>query len=124
MSRAQLVDMARDNLAHAREGTINLEPDVLRIPASHYYDAERWKNEMDRVFKRMPLLLAMSCELREPGDYKAMDAVDVPVLLCRGQDGQLRAFINMCRHRGAVLPSGTSSTSGGNVGSSGTRFVQ
>jgi phenylpropionate dioxygenase-like ring-hydroxylating dioxygenase large terminal subunit len=103
MSRAQLIDMARDNLAHAREGTINLEPDVLRIPASHYYDAERWQQEMDQVFKRMPLLLAMSCELREPGDYKAMDAVDVPVLICRGADGQVRSFVNMCRHRGAVL---------------------
>jgi nitrite reductase/ring-hydroxylating ferredoxin subunit len=103
MSRAQLIDMARDNLAHAREGTINLQPDVLRVPASNYYDPERWRAEMDQVFKRMPLLLAMSCELREPGDYKAMDAVDVPVLICRGADGQVRAFVNMCRHRGAVL---------------------
>ena len=49
MSRAALVDMARDNLAHAREGTINLEPDVLRIPASHYYDPERWLRQQQAL---------------------------------------------------------------------------
>jgi len=108
MSRAQLIEMARDNLAHVKAGTINQEPGVCRVPASNYFDRDRWRLEMDRIFKRMPLLLAMSCELPAPGDYKAMDVVGVPVLITRDPGGQVRAFVNMCSHRGAVLmPEGT-----------------
>jgi phenylpropionate dioxygenase-like ring-hydroxylating dioxygenase large terminal subunit len=51
----------------------------------------------------VPLPLALSCELREPNSYKAMDAVGVPVLIVRGGDGTARAFLNVCRHRGAVV---------------------
>ncbi len=103
MSRAELIEMAKHSLAHARAGTIDQEPEVLKVPASNYFDRNRWQLEMDRVFKRVPLLLAMTCEIPKPGDYKAMDAVGMPVLISRGEDGQVRAFVNMCSHRGAVL---------------------
>ncbi len=103
MSRAELIEMAKHSLAHARAGTIDQEPDVMQIPASNYFDQQRWQLEMDRIFKRVPLMLAMSCEIPEPGDYKAMEAVGVPVLISRGQDHQIHAFVNMCSHRGAVI---------------------
>ncbi len=111
MSRAQLIEMAKHNMAHAKAGTIDQEPDVLRVAASHYYDAERWRAEIDKVFKRMPLLLATTAELRNPGDYKSLEAVGVPILISRGADGEARAFVNMCSHRGAVIvPAGRGST--------------
>ena len=103
MSKAELIEMAKHSLAHAKAGTIDQEPDVLKVPASNYFDPERWQLEMDRIFKRVPLMLAMACEIPEPGDYKAMEAVGVPVLITRGQDGEVRAFVNMCSHRGAVI---------------------
>ncbi len=110
MSRAQLIEMARHNLAHVRAGTIEKTEAIHREPARHYFDEERWHLEMDRVFKRLPLMLAMTAELPNPGDYKAMDAVDTPVLIARGQDGEVRAFVNMCRHRGSqIMPPGTGS---------------
>jgi len=98
-----LIEMARDNLAHVRAGTINQAAGVCKVPASHYYDHARWRLEMDRVFKRMPLLLAMTCEIPSPGDYKAMEVAGVPVLITRDQSGTVRAFVNMCSHRGAVI---------------------
>ncbi|NJN53100.1 MAG: aromatic ring-hydroxylating dioxygenase subunit alpha [Gammaproteobacteria bacterium] len=111
MSRAQLIDMAKENMAHARAGTIEQEADVVRVPASHYYDEKRWRDEMDRVFKRMPLLLATTAELRNPGDYKSLEAVGVPILISRGASGDVRAFVNMCSHRGAVIvPEGRGTT--------------
>lgn len=111
MSRSALIAMARDNAAHASTGTIDLAPDVCRVPARHYFDEARWRLEMDRVFKRMPLLLALSCELPAPGDYKAMDVAGVPVLITRAPEGEVRAFVNMCSHRGAVImPTGTGNT--------------
>ena len=103
MSRAQLIAMARENMAHVQAGTINQEPDVLRVPASNYFDATRWQAEMKAVFKRMPLMLAMSCELPKPGDFKTMNVANVPLLLVRQEDGSIRALINSCSHRGAVI---------------------
>ena len=108
MSRAQLIRMAQENIAHVNARTIRREPDVLRVPASHYYDAERWRLEMDRVFKRMPLMLALSTELPVAGDYRSIVAAGVPVLLTRGGDGAVRAFVNMCSHRGSqIMPEGS-----------------
>ena len=108
MSRTQLIEMARHSLAHAQAGTIDQTEAIHREPAHHYFDQERWRQEMDRVFKRVPLMLAMTAELPNPGDYKAMDAVDTPVLITRGQDGKVRAFVNMCRHRGSqIMRAGT-----------------
>jgi len=108
MSKAKLIEIAKENIAHARAGTIEQAPDVLKVPASNYYDPERFEQEVRQVFRRMPLLLAPTAELPQPGDYKAMEAVGVPVLLTRGKDGQVRAFINSCSHRGTgVVLDGT-----------------
>jgi len=103
MSRAQLVTMAKRNLAHVKAGTIEQEPAVFAVPATNYYDPERWRLEVDRIFKRLPLMLAFGSELAGAGAYKAMDAAGVPVLLVRGGDGAVRAFVNMCSHRGAQV---------------------
>ena len=58
---------------------------------------------MDLIFGRVPLLLAFGGELPDPGDYKSMDVMGTPVLLTRGADGEVRCFLNVCRHRGAVV---------------------
>ncbi len=111
MSHSQLIEMARNSLTHAKAGTIDQKPDVYRVPSSHYYDEERWKAEMDKVFRRMPLMLAMSAELKEPGDYKAMDAGNTPVLIVRTDSGLIKAYVNMCSHRGAqVMDTGKGNT--------------
>jgi carnitine monooxygenase subunit len=103
MSREQLVSMTRRNIAHSKNGTVPLEDGVKRIPSTNYYDADRWQIEMDRIFRRVPLVLGFSVELTEPNSYKAMDVMGTPVLLVRGDDGVLRSFVNMCSHRGAVV---------------------
>ena len=102
-SRAQLIEMARRNIAHVKAGTVDQAVDVFRVPATHYYDPDRWRLEMDRVFKRLPLTLGFTAELREPGSYKAIEVAGVPILLTRGEDGELRAFVNMCSHRGNII---------------------
>ena len=108
MSRETLVELTRRTLGHARAGTVPLVGDIGRVPASNYYDPDRWQLEMARVFKRTPLALGFTCELPEPGNYKALEVAGVPVLLSRGADGQMRSFVNMCSHRGSiVVPEGT-----------------
>ena len=103
MSREKLVAMAERTIAHNKAGTVHLTEAVTTIPASNYFDPERWQREVDMIFKRVPLLLAMTAEIKEVNTYKAIDVVGMPVLISRGADGIARAFVNMCSHRGAQL---------------------
>ena len=103
MSRAQLVEMARKDLEHGRNGTLDQVDEIVRIPVENYYDQTRWEEEVQKVFKRIPLVLAATAELPNPGDYKSMVAVGVQVLITRNRAGQVKAFVNMCSHRGARL---------------------
>lgn len=103
MSRAQLVEMARKDLEHGRNGTLDQVDEIVRVPVENYYDQARWEAEVQKVFRRIPLVLAASAELPNPGDYKAMVAVGVQVLITRNRQGTVKAFVNMCSHRGARL---------------------
>ena len=114
MPSPQLYEMTRSLIAHGRAGTIELADEVVKVAASSYTDPALFDLEKAKIFKRLPLMLGLSCELREPGSFKAMDVVGIPVLLTRKKDGTVGAFLNMCSHRGNPLVEGT-----GNA----TRFV-
>ena len=103
MSKSKLLEIARNNKSHAEAGTMVLVDEIVKIPAKNYYDPDRWQKEVDLIFKRVPLVLSVSSELPNPGDYKAMDVVGVPVLLLKDSDGEIKAFLNACSHRGAAL---------------------
>ena len=103
MSKEQLFEIARENVESARAGTIRQAAEIAHVPVKHYFDAERWRSECERVFQRMPLVLATTSELRQAGDYKALSVMDKPVLICRTAEGQIKAFENSCAHRGAQV---------------------
>ncbi len=103
MSRQLLIDMAKHNIQHCKDGTVARAEAVCEVPAAHYYDAEHWQAEMEKVFRRMPLMLALTCEMPDPGDYRACEAGGVPILICRDKAGEVQAFLNMCAHRGAQI---------------------
>lgn len=105
MSRDALVAMARRSLAHTQAGTLPAAHDMLRVPADHYTDPDRFQLEVERIFKRLPLALGTSAELREPGAFRTTEVAGIPVLLARGSDGEVRAFLNACTHRGAPVES-------------------
>ena len=99
MSKARLIELARNDMEHGRKGTIAQANDILRVPVENYFARDRWNAEMQQVFRRMPLMLATTAELREAGAYKAMEAAGVQVLITRTQRGQIKAFVNMCSRR-------------------------
>ena len=111
MSRAELVEMTRSLIAHAQAGTIAQAPEVLRVPAREYTDTDLFDQEKRKIFRRLPLILAPSCELKQPGAYKAMNVAGVPVLLTRRKDGTVGAYLNMCSHRGNPVAQGSGTTS-------------
>lgn len=103
MTRAQLIEMAKKDFEHGRNGTLDQVEEIVRVPVENYYDQTRWEAEVEKVFRRVPLVLAATAELPNPGDYKATVAVGVQVLISRNRNGQVKAFVNMCSHRGARL---------------------
>ena len=95
--------LAQRALAHFQNKTTDQAPATMEQPVAAYCDPERHTREVTRVFRHLPLALALSIELPGPKTYRAMNVMDVPVLLVRGEDGVARAFVNVCRHRGAQL---------------------
>lgn len=106
MKRETQLELARVLHAHARNGSTDLAPEAFRNPVSAYSDAGRAQLERDRLFRGQPLFAGLSCRLAAPGDYLTEEIAGIPVLLVRGQDGTLRAFANICRHRGAPVAAG------------------
>lgn len=96
-------DIVRRIINYVETRTTQQEAEIHRIPASAYRDPARWQREVEEVFRRKPLALALSAELPGAHQYKALDVTGVPVVLWRGADGVVRAFHNACRHRGAAL---------------------
>jgi phenylpropionate dioxygenase-like ring-hydroxylating dioxygenase large terminal subunit len=109
MTNDVLVEQLRDVVRHAGAGTTELTDDVMFVPASNYVDAGRHQLELDKIWRRVPLVLAWSAELPAPGSYLATTVLDVPVLLVRGDDGRVRGFVNTCSHRGAQVVDGCGS---------------
>lgn len=76
------------------------------IPVNDYLDPARFAREL-QLLRRQPVPIAASPDLALPGDHVALRRLGVPLLAVRGADGVLRAFVNVCRHRGAqVVPDG------------------
>jgi len=103
LDRSELAAIARAGMVHARAKTIEHAACVMRLPAKNYFDPAIFEAEVSRIFKRLPLILAVTAEMPKRGDYKTLDAAGVPVLLTRGQDGEVRAFVNSCSHRGTAV---------------------
>lgn len=104
-------DLAADLRAVAERAFANLDgrttdmaDEVWLEPVAHYADQGRHQREVDVLFRRTPLLVGLSCDWPRPGAFRTLDRIPgVPLLLVRGDDGVLRAFLNVCRHRGARL---------------------
>ena len=90
MDRQALLKPSAD-LAHAKAGTIQQMTTHYEVPADHYVDEERWQQEVDLIFKRLPLMLATTKELPNMHDYKAMTVLGA-ILITRGENGAVQAF--------------------------------
>ena len=89
MVKSRDVEVGQRLLTHLANGTSDSAEGIVQLPVSNYLDPERWDREVQNIFKRLPLMLAFSVELKQAGSYKAIDVVGVPVLLIRGRDGVL-----------------------------------
>jgi len=76
------------------------------LPSRYYTDAGVQEREVEAIFKRSWIKVGHVCDLREPGDYLTETIAGQPVMAVRGRDGEVRAFYNVCQHRGHELLKG------------------
>ncbi|WP_280269519.1 aromatic ring-hydroxylating oxygenase subunit alpha [Nocardia wallacei] len=68
-----------------------------------YVDEEIFAAEQDLILERLWFCAVRSADLGAPGRFRRVQVGRESVLVVRGRDGALRAFLNICRHRGAML---------------------
>ncbi len=80
--------------------------EVVHIPVRNYTDPDIFEREMATAFSDYPMIAGHASSVREPGSYLLSDWDRFPYVVVRDRGGTLRAFLNVCRHRGARLVSG------------------
>jgi Rieske 2Fe-2S family protein len=81
------------------------EPRYVLSPGA-YRDPTWFERERATLFTNRWSLVADATRLAEPGAYVAATVGDAPLVVVRGDDGELRAFHNICRHRGMAMLEG------------------
>ena len=77
------------------------------LPGRDYHDPEIFDLERRRIFHRKWFCVGRAEQAPRPGDFFVVDVIDESILVVRGEDLALRAFYNVCRHRGSQLCEGT-----------------
>ncbi|MGW5646789.1 aromatic ring-hydroxylating oxygenase subunit alpha [Saccharopolyspora sp. NPDC003752] len=76
---------------------------ISTLPGHYYTDPELFALEQDRIFGAMWFCAVRVADLAAAGQFQTVQVGRESVLIARGRDGVLRAFLNICRHRGAQL---------------------
>jgi anthranilate 1,2-dioxygenase large subunit len=75
-----------------------------RVPYRVFADPDIYRTELDRIFLGASWqYLALADELPEPGDYTTTFLGETPVIVTRGEDGEIHAMVNRCAHRGNLV---------------------
>lgn len=96
-----LDEMTREETIEYLNETVR--PEEGAIPAYILADPTIYKLEHEKIFMKTWILLGHESELSEKNDYLTRDLAGYSVIIARGQDGEIRAFYNMCTHRGMKL---------------------
>lgn len=110
MQQAQQIAQAKRLLHYLDTRTTATEPEPYHQPTAEYTCPDHAGNEQRLLFREGPLCIGASAQIRNPGDYFTDDMTGVPILVARGRDGIARAFLNVCRHRGAKVADGCGSS--------------
>ncbi len=85
-------------------------PDPLEdmsLPGWLYHDPEFFEAEKRAFLRAAPQVVCHESEIAEPGEWRTIEYLGESVIVIRGDDGEIRAFSNVCRHRGSRLVDGT-----------------
>ena len=92
----EILDLSSANTTH-------MLPEIMENPVTNYSDPDQLDKEINVLFRNFPIIIGHCSDVAEPGDYLTHDDTGVPILVTRTQGGEVKAFLNVCRHRGARL---------------------
>jgi phenylpropionate dioxygenase-like ring-hydroxylating dioxygenase large terminal subunit len=81
--------------------------DGMSLPGWLYFDSEFFEAEKRAFLRAAPQIVCHESEIREAGEWRSLEYLGESVIVIRGDDGQVRAFSNVCRHRGSRLVDGS-----------------
>ena len=103
MPATPLTDVAQRLLANVEQDHGDLAPGIMRLPTTNYTDPAMYQREIEQIFHKVPLAVALTVDVPNAGDYLAYDIAGRAIVVVRGDDGVARTFVNACRHRGAPV---------------------
>lgn len=107
--RATMLEIQRRLIAHLAAGrTTDFAAAPYQVAARVFTDPTRLEAERRELFLKLPMLAAFTSDMPNPGDVVVFEAAGPSILIARGRDGQVRAFLNRCSHRAAKLTKGCS----------------
>ncbi|QTI70884.1 aromatic ring-hydroxylating oxygenase subunit alpha [Gordonia polyisoprenivorans] len=102
MEREEKIQLTKRLIAHVDHDSTDYADDLLRVPFSVFDDPELARKEL-AVVRRFPHIVAHVDEFEKTGSFVTTDLMGTPLLLVKQSDGTIRAFSNVCRHRGSKL---------------------
>ena len=106
MSRQRQIDLLKRLLHCVDTKTTALADAPWRNDVSVYADPQHLAREQQILFRQHPILMGFASDWAKPGAFRTDEYTGVPILVVRGRDSRLRAFLNVCRHRGAKVAQG------------------
>ena len=103
MRHDEQVRLMKELLAHLDAGTNVDAGALMRQSTATYTDPRQAERERQEFFAGTPQCLGMSGDLAEPGAFLTSNDLGIPILATRDQGGVFKAFVNSCRHRGALV---------------------
>ncbi|MHC0433105.1 aromatic ring-hydroxylating oxygenase subunit alpha [Streptomyces sp. O3] len=76
---------------------------IATLPGRHYTDPDVFRREQERIFESLWICAVRAADLDKPGAFRTVRIGRESVVVTRNRAGELRAFLNVCRHRGARL---------------------
>ncbi len=80
--------------------------DGMSLPGWLYRDAEFLEAEKRAFLRAAPQIVCHESEIARPGEWRSLEYLGESVIVIRSDDAEIRAFANVCRHRGSRLVDG------------------
>jgi phenylpropionate dioxygenase-like ring-hydroxylating dioxygenase large terminal subunit len=81
--------------------------DDMSLPGWLYFDPEYFEAEKKAFLRAAPQVVCHESEIRQPGEWRTLEYLGESMIVIRGDDGEVRAFSNVCRHRGSRVVDGS-----------------
>ena len=81
--------------------------DGMSLPGWLYHEPEFLEAEKRAFLRAAPQVVCHESDVAAPGDWRSLEYLGESMFVIRGDDGEVRAFANVCRHRGSRLVDGT-----------------